>query len=109
MGRNAGSLGPSSCLVGNDQRNDIKVEYGIHTNVAASDTVTTSTLSIVLGVVATPQSDPAATASVAFCSCDVGDQAGTPAAGAFLLKSWEADGTAATSFGETINWLAWGY
>ncbi len=104
-----GHIGASKCLPVNDQRGDLKLEYGIHTNVAASDTLTTSTLSVVLGAVATPQSDPAATASVAFCSCDVGDQAGTPAAGAFLMKSWEADGTVATSFGETINWLAWGY
>lgn len=103
-----GNLGSERCLVENDQRGDLKLAYGIHTNIAASDTVATG-LSVVLGVVATPKSDPAATASVAFCSADVGDQAGTPAAGSFLLKSWEADGTPATSFGEDVNWLAWGY
>ncbi len=103
-----GYLAVERSLVEGIGRGDFKIAQGIHTNVAASDTVV-SGLSVVLSVFATPQSDPAATVTVAFCSCDVGDQAGTPAAGSFLLKSWEADATAATGFGETINWLAIGY
>lgn len=109
MSKGDGYIGTSACLVANDQRGNLKLRYGIHTNVAASDTVASVDLSVVLGGLAVPQSDPAATASVALCSLDVGDQAGTPAAGSFLLKSWEADGTAATSFGETINYIVWGY
>lgn len=103
-----GRIAASRGFVENAQREDLKVEYGTHTNVAAEDTVETS-LAQVLGGVATPKSDPAATASVALCSVDVGDQAGTPAAGSFLLKSWEADATPATSFGEDINYLVWGF
>lgn len=103
-----GNLASSRCLIEGIGRGDLKVAHGIHTNVAASDTVVTG-LSTVIAGFATPQSDPAATASVAFCSVDVGDQAGTPAAGSMLLKSWEADGTVATDFGETINWMAIGY
>lgn len=103
-----GFIGQAKSFVLNEQRGDLQIAYGTHTNVAASDTVD-SGMSKVLAAFAIPKSDPAATASVAFCSCDVGDQAGTPASGSFLLKSWEADGTAATSFGEDVQWIAIGY
>lgn len=103
-----GTIGASASLVQNLQRGDLKFAYGVHTNVAASDTVA-SGLSFLLAVFAVPQADASATANVAFCTATVGDQAGTPAAGSFLLKSWEADGTAATSFGDAVNWLAIGY
>lgn len=89
-------------------RGDLKIAYGTHTNATASDTVV-SGLDYVLACFATPDADASATANVAFCTATPGDQAGTPAAGSFLLKSWEADGTAATSFSDDINWLAIGY
>jgi hypothetical protein len=103
-----GSLSSKRSLIEGMGRSDLKLDYGIHTNAAASDTVATD-LRVVVMALAVPKDDLAATASVASCSCDVGDQAGSPAAGSFLLKSWEADGTAATSFGEDINWIAIGY
>ena len=103
-----GRIGESACLIGNDQRGDLKLAYGNHTNVAASDTVST-VLSVVLAVVVSLKDDPAASADVALVSADVGDQAGTPAAGSFLLKSWEVDTTVATTFGEEISWIAVGY
>jgi len=104
-----GHIGNTSSLVVNDQRGDLKIAYGNHTNVTASDTVSTG-LKVVLAVVASLKDDPAATADVGIVSADVGDQAGTPAAGSFLLKSWElADATVATTFGEAISWIAVGY
>jgi len=108
MDQHSGYIGTGSSLLQSDQRPDLKLAYGNHTNVAASDTVSTG-LSVVLAVVVSLKDDPSASADVALVSADVGDQAGTPAAGSFLLKSWEVDTTVATTFGEEISWIAVGY
>jgi hypothetical protein len=48
-------------------------------------------------------------------TASIGDQAGTPAAGSFLIKTWKNtagnDPTppAATTFTKKVNWVAWGY
>ena len=84
---------------------------GQATTVAAADTIVTG-LAIVLGVVVQLDSDPVAGAMHATGS--IGDQAGAPAAGSFLLNTWKStDATAllvaASTFSKKVNWLAWGY
>lgn len=88
-----------------------KVTGGLHTSVAAADTVVTG-LATVTSCVATYATDPAD--ANLFVSCTVGDQAGTPAAGSIIIKTWKsADGTdptpvAATTFSKAVNWIAYG-
>lgn len=82
-----------------------------HTTVDENDTVVTG-LSAVVAVVATLNDDPVD--GCQFVTADIGDQAGAPAAGSFLLKSWkntDADAThvAASTFGKKVNWIAFGY
>lgn len=91
-----------------------KIARGQHTTVAASDTVVTG-LTTVVSVVAVLESDPIDTCDVATAA--IGDQAGTPAAGSVLIKTWKvttggAAGNptlvAATAFSKTVNWIAIG-
>ena len=103
-----GYLAKERSLIEGIGRGDLKIAYGAHTNVAASDTVVTG-LSTLIMVVASLNDDPAAAANAGLVSADIGDQAGTPAAGSFLLKSWEIDATVATAFGDVVNWIAIGY
>jgi hypothetical protein len=88
--------------------------YGQATTASASDTIVTG-LSKLVQVVAVLDADPTDTCDVATSS--IGDQAGTPAAGSFLLKTWKvttggAAGNptliAATAFSKKVNWIAWG-
>lgn len=91
---------------------DMKMAFGLSTTVAASDTIVTG-LSKLLGVVAGLNDAP--TDAISWVNADIGDQAGTPAAGSFLLKSWKntsgSDPTplAATAFGVKVPWIAFGY
>ena len=83
---------------------------GQHTTAAASDTVVTG-LAKVFSVVATLETDPAD--ANLLVSAQIGDQAGTPAAGSILIKTWKTDGAdptpaAATSFSKKVNWVAVG-
>lgn len=87
-----------------------KVARGQHTTVAASDTVVTG-LTTVVSVVASFDDDPVDGAQHA--SASIGDQAGTPAAGSVLIKTWkstDADASlvAATTFAKKVNWIAIG-
>lgn len=88
-----------------------KVARGQATTVAASDTIVTG-LATVASVVAVLDSDPVA--GCQFVTASIGDQAGTPAAGSFLLKTWKATATAdtaviaATTFTKKVNWIAVG-
>lgn len=88
-----------------------RVVTGQHTTAAASDTVVTG-LSVVLGAWAQFETDHAdATYMV---QAKIGDQAGTPAAGSILIKSWKTDGSdptpvAADAFSKSVNWIAIGY
>jgi len=90
----------------------LKMVSGLSTTVAASDTIVTG-LTKLLGVVA--QLNDAPTDALAAVNADIGDQAGTPAAGSFLLKTWKnTSGTdptplAATAFGAKVAWIAFGY
>lgn len=89
-----------------------KVARGQHTMGSAVDTVVTG-LTTVTSVVASMESDP-----VLACdrvSAQIGDQAGSPAAGSAVLKAWmPTDAThttpiAATGFaGIKVNWIAVG-
>jgi hypothetical protein len=88
-----------------------KVARGQATTSSASDTVVTG-LTTVVSVVATLDSDPVAGCQRATAS--IGDQAGTPAAGSILIKTWKTDTTAgnvdlaATTFTKKVNWFAIG-
>lgn len=88
----------------------VRVMFGQHTTVAASDTVVTG-LAEVFGAVASLDSDPGDDPEMV--SASIGDQAGAPAAGSILIKSWKNNGTdptpaAASTFSKKVNWIAWG-
>lgn len=85
----------------------------IHPSSAATATVATG-LTTVVAVVAAPATDPDGT-NLAAVSATIGDQAGAPAAGSIILKTWKitaADNgalvaaTADADYG--INWIAIG-
>jgi hypothetical protein len=88
-----------------------KIARGRHTTVAASDTVVTG-LATVVAVIATLESDPVDDPFMV--SASIGDQAGTPAAGSVLIKTWKNTGgtdptpAAATTFSKVVNWIAVG-
>lgn len=93
------------------QAGGYKIARGQATTVAASDTIVTG-LNTVVAVVAVLDDDP-----VAGCqdvTASIGNQAGAPAAGSFLLKTWKSTATAdtaliaATTFGKKVNWIAVG-
>lgn len=90
---------------------NLQIAAGQHTTVAASDTIVTG-LRKVLYAVATMDDDPVDGAMRATAS--IGDQAGTPAIGSILIKSWKwtdlaASQIAATTFSKKVNWIAFGY
>jgi len=88
-----------------------KLARGQATTVTASDTILTG-LATVVAVVAgfddNPGDDPE------FVSASIGDQAGSPAAGSFYLKTWKNTGgtdptpVAASTFSKKVNWIAIG-
>lgn len=87
-----------------------KVARGMATTVTASDTVVTG-LATCVAVVATLNDDPVD--GCQFVTANIGDQAGSPAAGSFYLKTWKAtDGdatlVAATTFTKKVAWIAIG-
>lgn len=92
--------------------NGLRMVAGQATTVAASDTIVTG-LRQVVAAIASLDSDPvddpfSVTASI-------GDQAGTPAAGSILIKTWKNTGgtdptpAAATTFSKKVNYVAFGY
>jgi predicted RecA/RadA family phage recombinase len=90
----------------------LRMSAGQLTTVTAADTVVTG-LTTVLGVVATLDSDPGDDPMLV--SATIGDQAGAPAAGSIIVKTWKNTGgtdptpVAATTFSKKVNWHAWGY
>lgn len=88
-----------------------KIARGVHTTVAASDTVVTG-LTTVVAVVAVLDDNPGL--DPLLVSASIGDQAGAPAAGSIYIKSWKATAAgdvtpiAATTFGKKVNWIAIG-
>lgn len=88
-----------------------KIARGQLTTVTAADTVVTG-LATVVAVVASLESDPVDDPFM--CSAQIGDQAGTPAAGSIIIKTWKntagTDPTplAASTFTKKVNWIAIG-
>lgn len=88
-----------------------KIARGQLTTATASDTVVTG-LATVVAAVASLDSDPVAGAQS--CTCSIGDQAGAPAAGSILVKTWKATSAtdtaliAASTFSKKVNWIAIG-
>jgi hypothetical protein len=95
-----------------DLSGQLRTARGQHTTVAASDTVVTG-LTKVVAVVASLDSDPGDDPMLV--SGSIGDQAGTPASGSILIKTWKNTGgtdptpVAATTFAKKVNWIAVGY
>ena len=86
------------------------IAFGQATTVDENDTIVTG-LKKVTAVVVSLNSDPVD--GCMYVTADIGDQAGAPASGSFLLKSWkntDADAThvAASTFSKVVNWMAWG-
>lgn len=91
-----------------------KVARGQTSTASASDTVVTG-LATVVSVTASLDDNPVVGCS--FASASIGDQAGTPAAGSILVKTWKPttagaagnpDVIAATTFTKKVNWIAVG-
>lgn len=87
-----------------------KIAFGTHTTVTATDTIVTG-LALVESVVACFATDPADPNT--YVSATKGDQAGTPDAGSFILKTWKQSGSdptpiAADAFSKVVNWIAVG-
>lgn len=81
-----------------------KVARGTVTPAASPQTVITG-LATVVAVVVSLKGDP--TVDMTMVSASVGNQAGAPAAGSFVLKSWKPTGTADTApAAVTTGWLA---
>jgi hypothetical protein len=89
----------------------LPIAFGQSTTVAASDTIVTGLTKLSM-VVACLNDDPGDDPE--WVTASIGDQAGTPAAGSFLLKTWKnTSGTdptpvAATTFSKKVNWIAIG-
>ena len=90
---------------------EIRIVAGLHTTVTATDTIVTG-LSKVLGAIASYETDVADPNT--YVQAAVGDQAGAPAAGSIIVKSWKTTGSdptpvAADAFAKKVSWLAFGY
>jgi len=88
-----------------------KTVCGQLTTVSAADTVITG-LATVTSVTASLDSDPVDDPE--WVTATIGDQAGTPAAGSVIIKTWKNTGgtdptpAAATTFSKKVNWIAVG-
>lgn len=90
-----------------------KIARGVHTQVAASDTVVTGLATVVAVCVGF---GGAPTVKQLFCAGSIGDQAGTPAAGSVLITTYKPTAvndvtpTAATDFTDNVkvSWVAIG-
>lgn len=86
-----------------------KIARGVHTQVAASDTVVTGLATVVAVIVGF---GGAPTVKQLFCAGSIGDQAGTPAAGSVLITTYKPTAvndvtpTAATDFTDNVK-VAW--
>ncbi len=88
-----------------------KVARGQLTTASATDTVVTGLATVVSAVAClddNPSDDPE------WVSCTIGDQAGSPAAGSIIVKTWKNTAgndptpAAATTFSKKVNWIAVG-
>jgi len=90
--------------------NGYKIARGV-SSVTGTLTVVTG-LTTVVAVTATPQTDPDGV-TLAMVSATIGDQAGTPAAGSVILKTWKVTATGdatliAATAAKSVNWVAIG-
>lgn len=89
----------------------VRIVGGQLTTASAADTVATG-LATVVAVIACLDSDPGDDPE--WVSATIGDQAGSPAAGSVIIKTWKnTSGTdptpvAAGTFGKKVNWIAIG-
>jgi len=96
----------------NSKGGELKIASGQVTTVAASDTIMTG-LRAVRYAMAGHEVAPILNCHRA--QAVIGDQAGTPAAGSILIKTWKrtasGDSTpiAASTFGKKVNFVAFGY
>jgi hypothetical protein len=87
-----------------------QIASGQATTASASDTIVTGLKKALTNVVVCLNDAPVA--GCQFVTADIGDQAGTPAKGSFLLKTWKSTATAdtaqiaATTFTKKVNWIA---
>jgi len=87
----------------------LPIAYGTATTATASDTIATGLKKVTAVIVSAASGDE----TNKFFFGSIGDQAGTPAAGSFLLvskKDTDADAALvdATTFGIVVNWIALG-
>ncbi len=92
-------------------RRNLGVAYGQHITLSASDEIETG-LNQVQQIVAILDDDPDVNA--ALITATAGDQSSNPSIGNVLLKTWKSTGPGntelipATSFGQEVNWIAFG-
>jgi hypothetical protein len=87
-----------------------RMAAGQRTTAAAVETIVTG-LTTVTSVVVSFETDVADPNELV--TAQIGDQAGSPAAGSIIIKTWKTDGTdptpvASTSFSKKVNWIAFG-
>lgn len=87
-----------------------KIAGGQITTATAADTIVTG-LATVLAAFANFETDLADANT--YVQAQIGDQAGAPAAGSIVVKTWKQSGTdptplAADSFAKKVNWIAIG-
>lgn len=93
-------------------KSGFNLAYNTHITVTASDTVATG-LTKVIAAFATLDDNPIAAADRVLAN--VGDQAGTPASGSILIKTFKPTATAdtapiaATTFSRKVSWYAIGF
>ena len=89
----------------------IKIARGQLTSATGPDTVVTG-LATVVAVIASLDADPVDDPFM--CTATIGDQAGAPAAGSVIIKTWKNTGgtdptpVAASTFSKKVNWVAIG-
>lgn len=109
-GASLGLTGTALANVVGSPSNGKRFVAGQITTSTATDTVVTG-LTTVEACGGTYDTDPAD--DNLLVSVTKGDQAGAPAAGSIVVKSWKTDGsdptpTAATSLSKLVSWWAWG-
>lgn len=109
-GSAVGLTGTALANVVGSPTNGRRYVAGQITTTTATDTVVTG-LTTVEACGGTYDTDPADANFLV--SVTKGDQAGAPAAGSIIVKSWKTDGTdptptAATSLSKVVSWWAWG-
>lgn len=108
VNKRAGALEEIPLLLG--AASGYKVARGV-ASVTGTLTVVTG-LATVVAVIATAQDDPDGVA-LAMVSATIGNQAGAPAAGSVILKTWKVTATGnatliAATAAKAVNWLAIG-